>query len=112
MCHVAIDRAIRIARRHKLPYPKRRWEAAAREIHNATLGLSWNEDRGTFTEHLGGAGGLDAALLTLPVRNVISFSDPRMVATTKAIAANLDAGNGRMASRAAKAPSSCAASGW
>ncbi|HEY8702300.1 MAG TPA: glycoside hydrolase family 15 protein [Arthrobacter sp.] len=94
MCHVAIDRAIQIARKHKLPYPKRRWESAAREIHDATLGLSWNPDKRTFTEQLGGSGGLDAALLTLPVRNVIGFNDPRMVSTTEAIAATLDAGNG------------------
>ncbi|BAS12283.1 trehalase [Arthrobacter sp. Hiyo8] len=32
--------------------------------------------------------------MTLPVRNVIDFDDPRMVSTTKAIAAELDAGNG------------------
>jgi GH15 family glucan-1,4-alpha-glucosidase len=65
-----------------------------REIHDAALRLSWNPDRRTFTEQLGGSSGVDAALLSLPIRNVISFNDPRMVSTTKAIAANLDAGNG------------------
>lgn len=56
MCHVALDRAIQIARKHRLPYPKRRWEAAAREIHDATLRLSWIPERRTFTEQLGGSG--------------------------------------------------------
>jgi GH15 family glucan-1,4-alpha-glucosidase len=94
LCYVAIDRAIQIARRDGLPYPKRRWEATAREIRQAALNQSWDAKRRTLTEHLGGSGGLDASLLSLPVRNVIDFDDPRMVSTTKAIAAELDAGNG------------------
>ena len=83
-----------IALKHGLPYPKGRWEAAAKEIRDAALTQSWNPELQTFTEQLGGTGGLDAALLTLPVRNVIAFDDPRMVATTKAVAEGLDAGNG------------------
>lgn len=94
LCYVAVDRAIQIARNHRLPYPEGRWEAAAREIREAALTQSWNAERKTFTENLDGSGGLDAALLTLPVRNVIDFNDPRMVSTTKAIAEGLDAGNG------------------
>ena len=94
LCYVAIDRAIQIARRDGLPYPKRRWEATARRIRQAALTQSWDPRRRTFTENLGGHGGLDASLLTLPVRNVIDFDDPRMVSTSKAIAAELDAGNG------------------
>jgi GH15 family glucan-1,4-alpha-glucosidase len=58
------------------------------------LTQSWDDERRTLTEHLGGSGGLDASLLTLPIRNVIDFGDPRMVATTAAVAAELDAGNG------------------
>lgn len=94
LCYVAIDRAIRIARRDGLPYPKRRWETTAREIQQAALTQSWDAKRRRLTEHLGGSGGLDASLLTLPIRNVIDFEDPRMVSTTTAIATELDAGNG------------------
>ena len=94
LCYVAIDRAIRIARRDGLPYPKLRWERTAREIRQAALTQSWDDERRTLTEHLGGSGGLDASLLTLPIRNVIDFGDPRMVATTASVAAELDAGNG------------------
>src|SRR6476620_4422659 len=91
LCYVAIDRAIQIARRDGLPYPKHRWEATARQIRQAALTQSWDAERRTLTEHLGGSGGLDASLLSLPVRNVIDFDDPRMVSTTNAIAAELDA---------------------
>jgi GH15 family glucan-1,4-alpha-glucosidase len=94
LCYVAIDRAIQIARRDGLPYPKGRWEATAREIRQAALTLSWDPKRRTLTENLDGSGGLDASLLTLPIRNVIDFQDPRMVSTTSAITAGLDAGGG------------------
>lgn len=94
LCYVAVDRGIQIARRHGLSYPRGRWEAAAKDIREAALTQSWNPDLQTFTENLGGAGGLDAALLTLPVRNVIAFDDPRMISTTRAIMEGLDAGNG------------------
>ncbi|MDI3211061.1 hypothetical protein [Arthrobacter sp. AL12] len=60
----------------------------------ATLTQSRNPELQTFTEHLGGSGGVDAALLTLPVRNVIGFDDPRKVATAEAVAEGLDVGNG------------------
>lgn len=94
LCYVALDRAIRIARRDGLAYPKQRWEETARKIREAALTQSWDSQRQTFTEHIGGGGGLDASLLTLPIRNVIDFDDPRMVSTTKAVAAGLDAGDG------------------
>jgi GH15 family glucan-1,4-alpha-glucosidase len=54
ICHVALDQAIQIAGRHRLPYPKRRGEAAARQIHGAALGRSWDAERRTFTDQLGG----------------------------------------------------------
>lgn len=50
---MAADRAIQIARRHGLPYPRRRWELAAREIRAAALTQSWNAERQTFTEQPG-----------------------------------------------------------
>lgn len=56
LCYVAIDRAIQIARRDGLPYPKRRWEATARQIRQAALTQSWDPRRRTFTENLGGNG--------------------------------------------------------
>nr|WP_229992343.1 glycoside hydrolase family 15 protein [Arthrobacter sp. Bi26] len=59
LCFVAIDRAIRIDRRDGLPYPKRRWETTAREIRKAALTQSWDDERRTLTEHLGGSSRAD-----------------------------------------------------
>ena len=47
----------------------------------------------TLTEHLGG-GGLDASLLALPLRRVLTADHPKMVATTRAICERLGAGKG------------------
>jgi GH15 family glucan-1,4-alpha-glucosidase len=94
LCNVALDRAIKIARRDGVAYTRQRWETTARDIREAALKYSWDSKRKTFTAHPDGTGGLDAALLTLPIRNVIDFDDPRMVSTTKAVASGLDAGNG------------------
>ena len=45
-------------------------------------------------EHLDGTGHLDASVLTLPLRRVVAFDDPRMVATAERVAEELDAGGG------------------
>jgi alpha,alpha-trehalase len=47
-----------------------------------------------LTEQLEGSGGLDASLLTLPLRRVLKADHPKMVATTDAIAKALGAGDG------------------
>jgi GH15 family glucan-1,4-alpha-glucosidase len=99
MCHVAVDRAIRIGQLCGLPYPRERWRREADRIHRTLLEHSWDPDRGTLTEHLtppgqGNRGGLDGSLLTLPLRRLIPADDPRMVATTEAVRRYLDAGDG------------------
>lgn len=59
---------------------------------------AWDPERRTFTEQLaidgGTRGGLDGSLLALPLRRVIAFDDPRMVATVDAVRRELDAGDG------------------
>jgi len=65
----------------------------------AVLERSWDEERGTFTEHLAedgedNDGGLDGSLLALPLRGVVPFDDPRMVATVEKVREHLDAGDG------------------
>ncbi|MCZ2858905.1 glycoside hydrolase family 15 protein [Blastococcus sp. VKM Ac-2987] len=99
MCHVAVDRALRIGQLCGLPYPRERWQREADRIRTTLLEQAWDADRGTFTEHLapsgqGGRGGLDGSLLTLPLRRLIRADDPRMVATTEAVRRHLDAGDG------------------
>jgi alpha,alpha-trehalase len=93
MCHVALDRAARMAERFSLPGPVETWQATADEIRQAISTEAWDEKRRSLTEHLGG-GGLDASLLTLPLRRVIKADHPQMVATTRAISERLGAGKG------------------
>jgi GH15 family glucan-1,4-alpha-glucosidase len=93
LCHVALDRGARIAQRFNLPGDVAGWEVAAAQIRSAILEQSWDDKIQSLTEHLGG-GGLDASLLSLPLRRVIPADHPRMIATTAAIAERLGAGKG------------------
>ncbi|MGB3483238.1 MAG: glycoside hydrolase family 15 protein [Mycobacterium sp.] len=98
MCQVAVDRALQIAERTGRDCPTSTWRAARDEIRSALLDHAWDPQRQTLTEQLaadGGArGGLDGSLLALPLRRVIDFTDPRMVATVEAVRKDLDAGDG------------------
>jgi alpha,alpha-trehalase len=94
MCHVALDRAAILSERLGLKGDVHGWRAEANRIRKAIIEEAWEERRQTFTEHIGDGGGLDASLLNLPMRRVIEATHPRMVATTKAIAERLGAGNG------------------
>jgi alpha,alpha-trehalase len=94
LCHVALDRSIRMAERFQLSGSCDSWSRMAEEIRQAILNEAWDPKRQTFTEQLGGGGGLDASLLTLPLRRVITADHPKMVATTKAISERLGAGKG------------------
>ncbi|WP_346620684.1 glycoside hydrolase family 15 protein [Blastococcus montanus] len=99
LCHVAVDRARRIADQCGLPHPRERWQQEADAIRRTLLEQAWDPERETFTEQLtpegqGDRGGLDGSLLTLPLRRVIAADDPRMVATTEAVRRRLDAGDG------------------
>jgi GH15 family glucan-1,4-alpha-glucosidase len=93
MCQVALDRAARMARRHRLPGDVEGWARAADELRRVIVSEAWDEERRSLTEQLGG-GGLDASLLTLPLRRVIAADHPRMVCTTRAVADHLGAGDG------------------
>jgi GH15 family glucan-1,4-alpha-glucosidase len=93
MCQVALDRGSRLARRFGLPGDADRWQREAEAIRRAVRERAWDPGADSLTEHLGG-GGLDASLLALPLRRVIDFDDPRMVATTAAVERRLGAGDG------------------
>jgi alpha,alpha-trehalase len=94
LCHVALDRAARLAELLGLPGPVSKWRRAAEELRETLLKRSWDEDAHTLSEHLDGGGGLDASLLALPLRRVVPAEHPRMVATTAAVADRLSAGGG------------------
>lgn len=93
MCHVALDRAARLAERFGLPADVDAWRAEAERIRQAILEEAWSVERGSLVEHLG-EGGLDASLLSLPLRRVIPADHPKMVATTRAVSERLGAGDG------------------
>ena len=94
LCQVALDRGALLAERCRLPGDIAGWRREADRIREAILADAWNEGQSALTEHLGGDGGLDASLLTLPLRRVLPADHPRMLATTAAISARLGAGNG------------------
>jgi GH15 family glucan-1,4-alpha-glucosidase len=93
MCQVALDRAARMAERFALPGPCANWRSRAKEIEDAILTEAWDPHMQSLTEHLGG-GGLDASLLALPLRRVVTADHPKMIATTRAIVERLGAGQG------------------
>jgi GH15 family glucan-1,4-alpha-glucosidase len=94
MCQVALDRAAAIAERLGLPGPIEAWRGEAANLRAIILDRSWDERAQTLSEHLDGGGTLDASLLALPLRRVLDADHPRMVATTRAVAERLSAGNG------------------
>ena len=93
LCHVALDRGVRLADRLGAQPPALPWRQRADEIRDTILSEAWDPERGALTEHLGG-GGLDASLLALPLRRVLEAAHPRMTATVDAIMAELGAGHG------------------
>lgn len=93
LCQVALDRAARMAERFGLSGPVDAWKTMARKIQDAILEDAWDAKMRSLTEHLGG-GGLDASLLTLPLRRVVPADHPKMVATSHAIVERLGAGQG------------------
>jgi GH15 family glucan-1,4-alpha-glucosidase len=99
---VALDRGARLARRFNLPADIERWEQQARIIQKTILEDAWDEDNEYLTQMIRtkeggvsqGLGHLDAALLSLPLRRVISGTHPKMVRTAAAIEQHLGAGDG------------------
>lgn len=98
MCHVAVDRALRIAELIGRQCPTGRWRTARDQMHAVLIEQSWDAERQTLTEQLSpqevSGRGLDGSLLALPLRRVIAFTDPRMIATVEAVRRDLDAGDG------------------
>jgi alpha,alpha-trehalase len=94
MCLVALERGARLSETFGLPGDASRWRAEAETIRNAILEEAWDPELNSLTEHIGDGGGLDASLLTLPLRGVIPADHPKMVATTQAVMDRLGAGDG------------------
>ncbi len=93
ICHVALDRGVRLVREHGLDGDADRWERIAEEIQATIIEEAWSEERQSFCQGFEGDA-LDAAILGLSLRRVIPADHPRMVATTEAIERGLGAGDG------------------
>ena len=101
LCHVALDRGIRLARKFNLDGDVERWEREAETIRRTILEDAWDDENQYLTQTIAtddgetqGLGHLDAALLSLPLRRVIPATDPKMVRTAAAIDEELGAGDG------------------
>ena len=94
LCHVALDRGARLSEALGLPGDREHWRREADRIRHAIVEEAWSDEHQAITEHLDGSGGLDASLLSLPLRRVLPYDHPRMVATTDSIRRELDAGDG------------------
>jgi GH15 family glucan-1,4-alpha-glucosidase len=84
MCWVAIDRALRIARRRSFPAPLARWTEARDTIYNDVFTSFWNEKKQSFVQHKGSET-VDASCLLLPLVKFISPLDRRWLSTLKAV---------------------------
>ena len=83
MCWVALDRAIRLARKRSLPGPIVDWLKIRDEIHKEINTEFWSTKRNAYTQHKN-SDTIDAANLLMPLVKFISPTDPRWLSTMKA----------------------------
>lgn len=88
MCWVALERAIRLARKRSLPAPLLRWAEARDAIHRDIHENFWNPELQAFTQVRGGAA-MDAACLLMPLMRFISPTDPRWISTLRVVGERL-----------------------
>ena len=88
MCWVALQRAVRMARRFNLPGDVGRWKLVRDEIKATTLERGYNDDLGAFTQAYDSTA-LDASALLLPMVHFVKGDDPRMASTVDAIQEHL-----------------------
>jgi GH15 family glucan-1,4-alpha-glucosidase len=88
MSWVAVERAIRMARRRGLPADLPRWTAARDSIYRQIMERGWNRDRRAFVQHYD-TDRLDASLLLMPLCKFVAPTDPRWTSTLDAIGSDL-----------------------
>jgi GH15 family glucan-1,4-alpha-glucosidase len=87
-CWVALDRAVRLARRYGRPANVVRWETERDLIYAQVMHLGWNATRRAFTQGYG-TDVLDASLLLMPSRGFVAPRDPRWLSTLAAMGREL-----------------------
>jgi len=88
MCWVALDRAIRLARKRSLPAPLVTWSEHRDRIVEDIWSNFRHPEHGYFVQEQGGTE-LDAALLMMPLVRFVSATDPVWLKTLDAIGADL-----------------------
>lgn len=88
MCWVALDRAIRLAKKRSLAAPLVAWAEARDAIVDDVWQNFRHPEHGYFVQERGGTA-LDAALLMLPLVRFVSSTDPVWLQTLDAIGAQL-----------------------
>lgn len=83
MCWVAIDRALKIAKRYGFEAPIDEWSKLAHTIKADVIDKAFNKKLNTFVQYYG-SDQLDASLLLLPLVGFLEFDDPRVKSTIKA----------------------------
>jgi hypothetical protein len=90
MAWVGFDRAVKAVERFRLKGPVSRWRRLRDEVHARVCREGFDAERGVFVQSFG-SGRLDASLLLMPLVGFLPASDPRMKATTDAVARELGA---------------------
>jgi GH15 family glucan-1,4-alpha-glucosidase len=88
MCWVAIERAMRMARRRGLPADLMYWGQSRDAIYRQIMKLGWSDTRRAFIQHYGDDV-LDASVLMMPLAKFISPTDPKWLATLDALTTDL-----------------------
>jgi GH15 family glucan-1,4-alpha-glucosidase len=88
MCWVALDRAIRLAKKRSLPAPLVAWAESRDAIVHDVWDNFRHPEHGYFVQERGGST-LDAALLMMPLVRFVSSTDPVWLKTLDAIGEQL-----------------------
>jgi GH15 family glucan-1,4-alpha-glucosidase len=84
MSWVALDRAVRLARRRGRPADLARWTGERDRIYKEILERGWNHEREAFVQHYTNDV-LDASLLLMPLMGFVAPSDPMWLSTLRAM---------------------------
>lgn len=93
MSWVALDRALRIAKRYGFEGDFELWQKERRLIKEEVFEKGWNEKKRSFVQYYGSKE-VDASLLIMSSVGFIRGDDPRMVSTIRAIERDLGFGDG------------------
>ncbi len=91
MCWVAVDRAIKLARRYGLRGPVDEWKAAWKAIRADVLRRGYDARQHAFVQSYGSTS-VDASTLLLPLVRFVKPREPRMLGTIEAVRKQLSRG--------------------